>query len=93
MNRERRYDIVARYHEASPAWMWTVRGGYGRPGLDRGAHLRGLRREGELLFVAVVPAMENDDGLAFCFDHGMIGFDTQPGDYPKVYLLRPEETL
>lgn len=43
--------------------------------------------------MAVVPAMENDDGLAFCFDHGMIGFDTQPGDYPKVYLLRPEETL
>ena len=94
VNRERRYDIVGRYHEAITSLdvdgqgrIWIGQGWTDIPVFD--VYSPG----GELLFVATIPGMENQDGLSFCFDHGMIGFDTQPDDYPKVYLLRLEESL
>lgn len=50
--------------------------------------------QGELLFVASVPGLEDTEGIQYAVgEGGMVGYDTEPMDYPKVYLLRPEETL
>jgi len=50
--------------------------------------------QGELLFVASVPGLEDTEGIQYAMgEGGMVGYDTEPMDYPKVYLLRPEQTL
>lgn len=42
---------------------------------------------GELLFVATIPELNGTGCFSYCFDNGFIAFDTEPEDYPKVYLL------
>jgi len=42
---------------------------------------------GELLFVAVIPELNDIKGLEYCFRNGFLAYDRQPADYPKVYLL------
>jgi len=88
VNRDRRYEDIGLYREAVSSLdvdgqgrIWVGQGWTDMPVFD--VYSPG----GELLFVATIPGMENQDGLSFCFDQGMIGFDTQPDDYPKVYLL------
>ena len=43
--------------------------------------------QGELLFVAEIKDLNGTRGLSYCFHNGFIAFDTQPEDYPKVYML------
>lgn len=50
--------------------------------------------EGDLLFVAKLPELEGTEGIHYDMgEAGIIGYDTQPMDYPKVYLLELEEPL
>ena len=50
--------------------------------------------EGDLLFVVEVPDLEGTEGIHYDIgEAGIIGYDTQPMDYPKVYLLEWEESL
>ncbi|MBD3370667.1 6-bladed beta-propeller [Candidatus Fermentibacteria bacterium] len=89
VNRDRRYENVPRYHNAigsidvdDQGRIWVGRGWTDVPTFDV------YSPRGNLLFVATVPALEDVDGLSYCFDNGYLAFDEQPEDYPKVYLLR-----
>ncbi|MFO8184249.1 MAG: 6-bladed beta-propeller [Candidatus Aegiribacteria sp.] len=44
--------------------------------------------EGSLLFVAAVPGLAGTEGIEYSIRGSrMIGYDTEPMDYPKVYLM------
>ena len=44
--------------------------------------------EGSLLFVAAVPALAGTDGIEYSIRGSrIVGYDTEPMDYPKVYLM------
>ncbi len=88
VNRDRRYEGIGLYREAisdlevdGQGRIWVAQGWTEVPTFEV------YDGDGSLLFVATISALENEQGLAYCFDHGMLGFDTQPDDYPKVYMM------
>ena len=94
VNRDRLHDNIPMYYNAideidvdDAGRIWVAQGWTEVPTFDV------YDSSGELLFVATIPALENDGGMAYCFENGMIAFDTQPEDYPKVYLLSTGESL
>ena len=92
VRRNRRFEDIPRYHNAisdievdDRGRIWVAAGHTEVPTFDV------YDSRGQRLFVARIPGLENEEGLAYCFDHGMIGFDTQPEDYPRVYVLETVE--
>lgn len=93
VRRDRRYQGIPRFHNAitdiavdGQGRIWVASGHTEVPTFDV------YDPRGQRLFAARIPELDNSDGLEYCFDHGMIGFDTQPEDYPKVYMLEIVES-
>ncbi len=92
VNRERRNDIQNLNWNAIHSIdvddlgrVWVGQGWTGTPTLEV------YGPAGDLLFVAVVPELAGTRELSYCMDNGMLAFETDPADYPKVYLLELRE--
>ena len=88
MNRGRLYDNQPRYWNAVRSIniddrnrIWVGHGWTDHPVFEV------YDFQGELLFVAEIKELNGTSGFSYCFHNGFIAFDTEPEDYPKVYLL------
>jgi hypothetical protein len=93
ISRGRRTEGISRWRTAISSLdvdgrgrIWVGQGWTGSPTFEV------YDSEGRLLFVAVVPGLEGTSGIQYSIGAGgMVGYDTEPMDYPKVYVLETVE--